>query len=576
MGNKVRVAAVQFGAGNDIDANLVKTLAMIDQAAKQKPDLMVLPEFVNHLSWYEDKAHCFKVSVALDSDFLAAIAAKAKEHNCYIVINCTVQREDDTATGSSMTYDPHGELVSVSDKQVLMGHENDYLKRAPAESPIIETPIGKIASYACMDGVINETPRILALRGAQILCNSLNSFAFDEASLHIPVRAAENKVFVVAANKVDPLIPEESVAFVSEATGVPAQFLDGAGESQIVAPDGTVLAKASLKGDAVVVADIDLSWADDKLRPDGTNVFANRRPELYGEIGAKPPADRVWEKGAPTLQTAVFQSQSDGEDAIEECADAVAQAITGGTQLIVLPELFCFENGVVQVDVDTAVSRSQQAINILTAALQASGSNAVVVTSLVERSGAGIQHVGVMISKDGVTHRQAQLHKSERHAGWVSTLGDGIQTMQMPWGKLAIVVGDDAIYPETFRLAVFAGADVVALPFHVMEQWELDLGLVERSAENRVCLVAASRPTEFGASLLTTLHKDFTIFTEWEKRPFDGTISHPLVTRAENEPGLTQLTVHPEATVNKVVSRNTDLVDGRPWYLAEAITSSNQ
>ena len=43
-----------------------------------------------------------------------------------------------------------------------------------------------------------ETPRGLAVRGAQLLINSLNSFAFDEASLHIPVRAPENKVFVIS------------------------------------------------------------------------------------------------------------------------------------------------------------------------------------------------------------------------------------------------------------------------------------------------------------------------------------------------------------------------------------------
>ena len=68
-----------------------------------------------------------------------------------------------------------------------------------------------------------------SLRGGQLLCNSLNSFASDEASLHIPVRAAENKVFVAAANKVGPLVPPEMVVPISEATGIPVKFLDGAG-----------------------------------------------------------------------------------------------------------------------------------------------------------------------------------------------------------------------------------------------------------------------------------------------------------------------------------------------------------
>lgn len=570
MSETIRVAAVQFGAGADVEANLQKCLQMIDKAAAEKPDLMVLPEFCNHLSWYDDKQHCFDVSVPIEGDFLNQIAAKAKAHNCTIVINCTVQRDDGSATGSSLMYNSDGELVSISDKQVLMGHENDFLKRAPAESPIVAMPYGRVASYACMDGVINETPRGLALRGAQILCNSLNSFALDEANLHVPVRAVENRVFIVAANKVDPLIPGELVEPVSQATNIPAHHLDGAGESQIIAPDGTILAKAPLKGDAVVVADIDVSQADNKKRPDGTDVFANRRPELYAEIGQKPPENREWIAGAAALKTAVYQPKAEGANAIEETADAVAQATQSGTELIVLPELFCFENGIVNEE-DDAAARSQQAIAALTAALQASNGECHVVTSLPLNG----RHTAVLIGKKGIVAEQIQLHRSERHAGWVTELGNGIQTFQMPWGKLAMIVGDDALYPETFRLAVFQGADVVALPFQVYEEWELKWGLPERSAENRICLIAASRPSKFGASLLTTLHKDFTIMTPWETRPFDGNISTPICTYADNEPGLTMLTVQPENTINKVVSKNTDLVDGRPWYLANAITKVN-
>ncbi|WP_420630154.1 nitrilase-related carbon-nitrogen hydrolase [Candidatus Leptofilum sp.] len=566
----VRVAALQFGAGADVQENLEKCLAMIDKASEQQPDLMVLPEFVNHLSWYDDKMHCFNVSVALDGEFLTAVSHKAHQHNCHIVINVTLQQEDGTATGTSLLYGPDGRLLSTSDKQVLMGHENDFLERAQAATPITESLLGKLSTYACMDGVINETPRALALRGAQILGNSLNSFALDEASLHVPVRAAENKVFVVAANKVDPLIPEFLLEPVSQATSIPVHFLHGAGESQIVAPDGTVLAKAPRTGDAVIVADIDPSLADDKQRPDGTDIFASRRPELYAAIGQEPqPLD--FPVGAAELQTAVYQPIANGPDAIEEAAEAIAQAAANGSQLIVLPELFCFADGVVD-DVDTAVTTSQQAVQTLTAALQ--NQSAFVVTSIVEavNNGGGHAHVGVVINSEGLIHRQPQLHRVNRHANWATSLGDDLQILEAPWGRFALIVGDDTIYPEAFRLASLQGADVVAAPMHVQERWEVELGLLERSAENRVCLIAASRPTPAGQSLICTLHNDFTLMTPWETRPFDGNISYPIVTHATDQPGLTTATIHPAHTQNKEVSKNTDVVNGRPWYLVEAIT----
>jgi predicted amidohydrolase len=241
----VRVAAAQFHVGADVEANLANCLAWLDKASRCRPDLVVLPEFCNYLSWYQDKQHCFDTAVRLDGPFLAAIAERARELEIHVVVNCTVQRDDGSATGSSLLYSPAGELLADNTKQIYIGHENDFLAPAGSEGPVVATALGRLGMYACMDGVINETPRCLALNGAQVMLNSLNSFATDEASLHIPVRAAENKVFVVAANKVGPLVPEDMVDGISAATGIPVEFLSGAGESQVVAPDGTVLAIAS-------------------------------------------------------------------------------------------------------------------------------------------------------------------------------------------------------------------------------------------------------------------------------------------------------------------------------------------
>lgn len=533
----VRVAAVQLAATEDVAQNLATAVRLVEDAAAQGAQLVVLPEFGNHVSWYADRAHARRMAQTLDRDFVRTLAETAATHRIHLLVNCTLLREDGRTTGSNVLIGPDGAILATSDKQVLMGSERDHLDPATEASPVVETPLGRLGLYSCMDGVINETPRMLAVGGAQVLLNSLNSFALDEASLHVPVRAVENRVWVVAANKVGPLVPEHSIGAVAQAVGVPVERLHGAGESQIVAPDGTVVARGPLAGEAVVVADIDVSLADDKRRPDGTDVMAARRPELYGPIVAAPRG-RQAPAGAPSL-VAASVCPAEGEDV----AALVRQAVAEGAQLVVLPEL------------------ADIALDDLRAAL--AGTTATAVTSLRE----GDRHVGVAVDADGVAVRQPQLHTSARHAAWAKGLGDVLDVVDLPWGRLAVVVGDDALHPETFRLASLQDADVVAVPFTTAAAHDLDLLLLERAAENRLNLVVASRPGSYGAGMLVPLSADFTLWSGgWQ---FDGVISRPDPVFTEDS--LTLATLSPEQASNRLVSRGTDVVDGRPWALADAL-----
>ena len=116
-----------------------------------------------------------------------------------------------------------------------------------------------------------------------------------------------------------------------------------------------------------------------------------------------------------------------------------------------------------------------------------------------------------------------------------------------------------------------AGRFHVAVPFDVQERWEIEYGLRERAAENRVNLVAATRPRPgLGASLLIAL-EDFGMWRRDRKARFDGVISCPPVVHAEPKPGTTVLDLHPEEAVNRMVSKSTDLVDGRPWQLLDGV-----
>lgn len=545
----VRVAALQFAVGDDLDANLAACLRLIDRAAEHRPHLMVLPEFVNHLAWYRDAEHCYRVAVTLDGPFVNAIAGRARQHGCYIKLNVTLRREEDAVTGTNVLLDPEGHIAAVNDKQILMGNENNFLRPACEPAPVVETPIGRLGMYACMDGVIPEVARSLAVRGAQVLLNSLNSFALDEAALHIPVRAAENRVFVVAANKVGPLVPDDLRPAVAARLQIDPAWLDGAGESQIVAPDGTVLARAPRRGEAVVWADIEPARADDKRRPDGADLMADRRPALYRPLAA-PPADGAYPAAAAQALAAVYRPAARGPQAVAEALAAIAQAEAAGVRLLALPELFHLP-----ADADPAAAAATTS-GLLAAIRAALHGSCLVALSMVEDG----QHVGLLVGREGVVVRQPQLHPAGRQR-WIRP-GETLPVADVGWARVALVVGNDALFPETFRLAALAGAEVVAAITAAVEPWELRLGFAERAAENRVNLLAAA---DTGGAIYAVA-EDFTLWTPWRHRPFDGCINTPVVTPAGL--GLTTAAIYPAAAHNKQVSHRTHLLANRPWRLA--------
>ena len=555
MPRLLRAAAAQFATSTDLAANLATTVRMLSSAAAEGAELVVLPEFCNHLSIYDDAEHAWRVAVELDGDFVGEVRATARRHGVWAQCNVTLRRRAadgpdgrQVITVSNLVIDATGELVLVNDKTVLMGAEGDHLTPAHAAPGVITSPWGTLGSYSCMDGVVPEVPRVVAAQGARVLMNSLNSFALDEASLHVPIRAAENRAWVIACCKVGPLLPPEKAAAFSEMMGVPAEMLNGAGESRIVAPDGTVVATGPRSGEAVVTAELDLERAGEP-RPDGTDLWAARRPELFGALALPtPPLDD--HRRADRLEVATLSPATDAPVEPERITDLVR----AGVRLVVLPEL-----AAELVDLDA-----------IAGAISAGGEteDVVAVTSVRD----GDAHVGVVVDRDGVRARQVQLHPVNRH-DWSTRLGDRIELVDLSWGRLAVVVGDDLVHPEVVRLAAIASTDVLAVPLCAQEPWETELAVVERAAENRVCVVAATPQDSAGRSTIADLPPDFTLWASSRERPFDGTINQPDVTRAAPDgTDAVTATIHPARAVHRQISRGTDLVDGRPWRICGGLT----
>jgi len=92
------------------------------------------------------------------------------------------------------------------------------------------------------------------------------------AQMATPVRALENRVYVVTANRVGADVrPDRRLAFT--------------GRSQVSSPDGIVLARAGAASVRALVVDLDLAQARaKKFGKTRNDIFKDRRPEFYGRV----------------------------------------------------------------------------------------------------------------------------------------------------------------------------------------------------------------------------------------------------------------------------------------------------
>ncbi|KGJ93964.1 nitrilase-related carbon-nitrogen hydrolase [Colwellia psychrerythraea] len=633
----MRVAVVQFATSSNVQENLASCIRMINQAAQCKPSLIVLPEFCNtlfsnvlvpyvpqsktqfdkSLTCYANHDQAWHEALTIEGPFLQAIAEQAKQHNCYIVINVTLRRnissnlpdndsgglassnsEPNTKSNISITsclYCPLGKLIHQEDKQNLVGSEKEYFISTSKVSEVIATPIGKLGLLS--DTMSFDPARKLAFSGAQLLCNSINSFALDQSHLHDPARACENNVFFATANKVGSLLSTEQMLEQSQAIAETQDLMledelfstrVGAGQSQIVAANGRVLAKLDNKQEGFIFADIDLSVTqtaaspeteveitvglNNKFRPDGTQLIKQLRPELYQRLKAsiKHTFQNTFMKveNVPvTANVAIFATYKSNEQAIEDVCHYIENNLT---DIIQLPELFFIADKTITNDVkqrEQIANLSEQLIKQVSAVLRPFQ---YLCTSLIIE---GV-HQAVLISEQGLLATQQQLHFCQRYQ-WTE-LGEKLNIIELPLEQgrinLAMLTADDANIAEIVQIAALHGCHLLLVPFDIQEPCEVAYNLIARAAENRICIVAASREKSFvpelpaantknniyhknkvkaqkSTGLIANLSTEPELLPQWKTQKFNGYINQPLVKLQYGK--ITKAVIHPIAACTK-------------------------
>jgi predicted amidohydrolase len=238
-----------------------------DLLSREAADLWVLPEFfATGYQFARAEEVQDLAEVVPDGSTVRALESFCRDRGCFAVAGVP-ERVGGVVYNAAILVGPRG-FVSSYRKIHLFGEEKRWF--APGNLPFWVRDVGyaRVGVMICFDHLFPEAARSLALLGADILAHPSNLVLPDLAQRTMIVRAVENGVFTATANRVG----EESRA---------GKSLHYTGQSQIIAPDGSVLVRLSPDRVEVAVVDVDPAKARDKKLTSRNDKLGDRRPEFY-------------------------------------------------------------------------------------------------------------------------------------------------------------------------------------------------------------------------------------------------------------------------------------------------------
>jgi predicted amidohydrolase len=149
--------------------------------------------------------------------------------------------------------------------------------------PVARTEIGNLAVLASEEVLMPELARALALRGAEVFCHPTSEASSPELTpkaIARRARAVENSAYVVSAN-------------TGGLSGIPIPGDSTNGGSELIDPEGRVLARAAAGESLVASAELDLAaLRRARRRPGMGNLLSRVKTGLWAEEYARHDGER--------------------------------------------------------------------------------------------------------------------------------------------------------------------------------------------------------------------------------------------------------------------------------------------
>ena len=190
----------------------------------------------------------WRIGEPLEGPWMLRIRKLAKELRIHIAVGFAELREEQMYN-SVVAIAPSGEILLHYSKTHTKG---EVFNTPGTRLPVAQTGLGTLGALICYDRRFPEVPRILALKGAQVLLVPAYGTDGQRNEALLRTRAWENSVWVVYVKQ---------------------------NQALVINPSGKIVARDQGEQDQLVLATIEI---DDNV---GTgDILERRNPEFYREI----------------------------------------------------------------------------------------------------------------------------------------------------------------------------------------------------------------------------------------------------------------------------------------------------
>jgi len=285
----VTLGLIQTAVSTNPDANLKKTMALVERAAKKGAQIICTQELFRsqYFCQSEDYEH-FKLAEPVPGRTTTAFQRLAKKHKVVIVASLFEKRAAGVYHNTAAIIDADGSLLGTYRKMHIpddpLYYEKFYFTPGDLGFRTWQTRYGKIGVLICWDQWYPEGARLTALQGAQVLLyptaigwhpsekkqNGVKQHGAWE--LIQRSHAVANGCYVAAVNRIGhEVIPS-----------VGGDGIEFWGQSFVAGTSGEILSKASATEEEILIVPVDLAQVDQTRTH--WPFLRDRRIDAYGGI----------------------------------------------------------------------------------------------------------------------------------------------------------------------------------------------------------------------------------------------------------------------------------------------------